>query len=54
MRSVAAAVLTALLLACPAGAQSPPPTVLSFDGGDLPGQYTATLTQPGAGCTVDI
>ena len=46
--------LTALLLACPAAAQSPPPTVLSFDGGDLPGQYTATLTQRGAGCNGEI
>ena len=47
-------VLTALLLVCPAAAQTPPPTVLSFDGGDLPGQYTATLTQRGAGCTGEI
>ena len=46
--------LTALLLACPAAAQSPPPTVVTFDGGDLPGQYTATLTQRGAGCTGEI
>ena len=44
MRSLALAVITALLLAVPAAAQSPPPTVLTFDGA-MPGQYTATLTQ---------
>ena len=38
-------------MAAPAAAQSPAPTVLSLDDADLPGQYTATLVQPGAGCT---
>jgi hypothetical protein len=44
----------ALLLAGPAAAQTPPPTVVSFDGADLPGQYTATLSQRDAGCTGEI
>ena len=48
------AVLTALLVAVPAAAQSPAPTVLTFDDTDAPGQYTATLTQRGAGCTGEI
>src|SRR3954447_14559716 len=54
MRSLVASMLTALLVVSPAAAQSPPPTVLSFDDGDLPGQYTATLSQRGAGCTGEI
>ena len=54
MRSLVAAALAAALAASPAAAQSPPPTVLSFDDADLPGQYTATLVEGDAGCAGTI
>ena len=42
-----------LLATSNAAAQSPAPTVLRFDAGDPPGQYTDALLERSAGCIFD-
>src|SRR3954451_631031 len=51
MRSWVLGLLAVLVVAAPAAAQSPGPTLLSFDCADPPGLYTATLVERApAGC----
>ncbi|MDA0183406.1 hypothetical protein OJ997_24055 [Solirubrobacter phytolaccae] len=50
MRWTLALLVVALVVAAPASAQSPAPTVVRFDAGDPPGVYSATLADHGPGC----
>ena len=54
MRSWILGVLAGMLIPAQAAAQSPAPTVLSFDASDPPGHYSASLVERGTGCSGEI
>jgi hypothetical protein len=50
MKRIVGMILAGFVVAAPAVAQTPAPTLVRFDGGDPSGRYSATLVQRGPDC----